>query len=535
MRNPVASTPSINGPAEDSNLVHFWQIWNEHLSILQSLSQRWTKGDRDEAHELLHEALCRAVAVQERDPLQDKSNPRAWLVRVLYNCHIDLHRKSQRNPVTSIDPALLATYELLSREPNPEQIFGSEETFARIKAAIAALPESLQLVAEMRLFESASFRLIAECVGISEDNARQRFAKVRRLLSERIHANHPVRPARQLPDENHRFQPRQPDEELGPKIHDHTPSRYAFPIRVGEPGELVTEELVFATQRPIRLEQKIRACRQYIAAHPTGWKKYEELALLYEAQGNWKAAVEAASTALAKRSHRANLILSLGKWQARTSGAKVATATFERGKRLGRAWAAHFSARQLLLERDFEAAEATALKAIQAHPMHPRHKMLLAEIYLKTAQAGKVVAMLAQSPRLLPVDREEAHLLIAAWKAQDQLDQLAHHLPALQQRFPKDPLLLAEEIALDLLKGQLDGIAKKFRCLRQRIPGASLYFHLKLELLLQQGKMAPAERLLHEIEMEHGDCLSHRKLVHQVRQKLPSKAAKRIPLLPNYK
>lgn len=127
-------------------------------------------GNRTEAEEAAQEAFCRAW--QKLATLQDPAKFRVWMTGILYRyCH-DVLRAKGRNR------KLLGGYVPSAPEPDEQ--------------AAAVVDEAMQLPDEYRdplvLFylQQMSVAELAETLGISDENAKVRLHRGRKMLRERL-------------------------------------------------------------------------------------------------------------------------------------------------------------------------------------------------------------------------------------------------------------------------------------------------------------------------------------------------------------
>lgn len=105
---------------------------------------------------------------------------RAWLFRIASNCYLDSRRGPRgaaRKPLPS---------ELTSREPDPAVTLLNQEAQGQVQAALERLPVRFRAPFLLRTQEELSFQEIAEALGLTEETARWRVFKARRLLLKQL-------------------------------------------------------------------------------------------------------------------------------------------------------------------------------------------------------------------------------------------------------------------------------------------------------------------------------------------------------------
>ncbi len=75
---------------------------------------------------------------------------------------------------------------LAGRDPEPVATLLSQETTARVRAALAHLPTAYRAPFLLRVQEELSFQEIADILDLTEETARWRVFKARRLLMRRL-------------------------------------------------------------------------------------------------------------------------------------------------------------------------------------------------------------------------------------------------------------------------------------------------------------------------------------------------------------
>jgi RNA polymerase sigma-70 factor (ECF subfamily) len=113
----------------------------------------------------------------------------AWLTRLTCNVCLDIKKERCRGSrkSESLDERVLARREATLPEPlSPEDVVLLTQIGDGIRSAMNALPRPLRVVAEMRFVQELGYNVIAECVSITEANARKRVQQARELLRPRL-------------------------------------------------------------------------------------------------------------------------------------------------------------------------------------------------------------------------------------------------------------------------------------------------------------------------------------------------------------
>jgi RNA polymerase sigma-70 factor (ECF subfamily) len=163
------------------------QAMEKLLTDVQSLAYRFSLlvcGNAADAEDAMQDALLQTYKSARRIRKPDAF--RTWLYRTVKNSCLMSRRTAAHEPlhVGSLDEDRAS--EVASAAPNPEQQAEAGEQHHRFRAAFQSLPRPYRLVAFLRDVEGLSTREVAEVVGISEDNAKQRLHRARTLLRKAL-------------------------------------------------------------------------------------------------------------------------------------------------------------------------------------------------------------------------------------------------------------------------------------------------------------------------------------------------------------
>jgi RNA polymerase sigma-70 factor (ECF subfamily) len=119
-----------------------------------------------------------------------------WLHRIVVNASLMKLRTRRRKPEQSIEPMLPAfaedghhaTRPVVAWTDSAEEALLKRETRARVRAAIAGLPESYRTVLLLRDIEERSTREAADLLGITENALKLRLHRARQALATTLKA-----------------------------------------------------------------------------------------------------------------------------------------------------------------------------------------------------------------------------------------------------------------------------------------------------------------------------------------------------------
>lgn len=179
----VASRP----PADGDRRTVFDGLAREHAPALYGAALRMTRNP-DDAHDLTQDTLVRAY--EAFDSFTPGSNFRAWLLRILTNCHITLYRRRQRVTFLPWDemqddgPAEARSAAL----DEPETALLTEALDSEIEAALARLSPAVRLTLLLVDVEELSYEEAAAALQVPVGTVRSRLNRgreqMRALLAE---------------------------------------------------------------------------------------------------------------------------------------------------------------------------------------------------------------------------------------------------------------------------------------------------------------------------------------------------------------
>ena len=155
----------------------FDAVYAQHGERVWRLCVRMT-GNQTEAEDLAQEVWL--AVFQRIGSFRCESAFSTWIHRVTVNVH--LQRRRQVRPEDVISPDRMAT----DQRSSPEEHLAASERAARLRAAVAALPETLRLALLLRVNEELPYAAIAEALGCTCAAAKMRIARARAMLAEAV-------------------------------------------------------------------------------------------------------------------------------------------------------------------------------------------------------------------------------------------------------------------------------------------------------------------------------------------------------------
>lgn len=112
--------------------------------------------------------------------LREPERLRAWLAQVARNAALGHRRRTRGHDSLEGVPILV------DESPAPDEAAANEEEAALVRESLAKLPETYRLPLILFYREGQSVRAVADALGISEDAVKQRLARGREMLRDRI-------------------------------------------------------------------------------------------------------------------------------------------------------------------------------------------------------------------------------------------------------------------------------------------------------------------------------------------------------------
>lgn len=178
----------------------FWSLWMMHRPHLLAVCYRQMRCVGADADDAVSRSMLVAHA-KLPEYAAEILDVEAWLTRLTCNvCH-DIKKERCRGTrrSESLDEQVLARREAsLPDARSPEEVVLVTQLAHNIHHAIEELPAPLRVVAELRFVQELDYETIAECLSITEANARKRVQQARQQLRPRLSQFAPIRAGRGL-------------------------------------------------------------------------------------------------------------------------------------------------------------------------------------------------------------------------------------------------------------------------------------------------------------------------------------------------
>ncbi len=145
--------------------------------------------NREDAEDVVQDAFLKAYTNIDR--FQGNSKFYTWLVRIAVNEALMKLRKRKTSRTVSMDEEVETDEGSIPREfadwsPNPEQMYGQDETAEILKKTIQGLPPTFRTVFVLRDVENLSTEETAQMLDLSVPAVKSRLLRARLQLRERL-------------------------------------------------------------------------------------------------------------------------------------------------------------------------------------------------------------------------------------------------------------------------------------------------------------------------------------------------------------
>lgn len=156
-------------------------LYDRYAPTLLPLAIRIVR-DRAEAEDVLHDAFV-AVADRAGQYSEERGSVVAWLVTLVRNLAIDRTRRTTRRGALARD---VLAHEPVKPADEPERLTADAQERAKIRRAIATLPEAQQRTLNVAFFEGLSYPEIAARENVPLGTIKSRAARALAALREAL-------------------------------------------------------------------------------------------------------------------------------------------------------------------------------------------------------------------------------------------------------------------------------------------------------------------------------------------------------------
>lgn len=176
-RSPVSSDAELVHAARCGDKRAFVEIVARHQAMVCGIALG-ILGDFSASEDAGQEAFL--TAWRKFHELREPERLRAWLGQIARNAALGHLRRNRGHGTLEDAP------DLADESPAPDEVAANEEEAALVRESLAKLPETYRLPLILFYREGQSVRAVADSLAISEDAVKQRLARGREILRDRM-------------------------------------------------------------------------------------------------------------------------------------------------------------------------------------------------------------------------------------------------------------------------------------------------------------------------------------------------------------
>lgn len=169
------ATPSPQHEAFDRHVL-------PHVDVLYRVALSLT-GQPADAEDLVQDTLVRAFRAVERF---DGAYPRAWLLTILRNTHVNRNRRRRPMLLRDPDTAAVTLERFGPSAPASEDVVVSREFEAVVADALAVLPDKHRQVVTLVDIEGLTYQEAADALGVPRGTVMSRLHRARARIRARL-------------------------------------------------------------------------------------------------------------------------------------------------------------------------------------------------------------------------------------------------------------------------------------------------------------------------------------------------------------
>jgi RNA polymerase sigma-70 factor, ECF subfamily len=178
---PFASDGELLRRIGERDPVAIGELYDRYAAILFPIAVRILR-DRIEAEDIVHDAFI-TVADRASQYTADRGSVSGWLVTLVRNLSIDRTRRRERRGALARD---IVAHEPVAQVEGPEALAIDAAERAKIRRALATLPEAQRVTLEVAFFEGLSYPEIAARENVPLGTIKSRAARAILSLREAL-------------------------------------------------------------------------------------------------------------------------------------------------------------------------------------------------------------------------------------------------------------------------------------------------------------------------------------------------------------
>ncbi|MGB0497672.1 MAG: sigma-70 family RNA polymerase sigma factor [Rubricella sp.] len=175
--------PDLLALVREQDKAAFAELFQRYAGRVKGFLMRWGMAN-DQAEEAAQEVMVSIWRKADRFDAT-KATVSTWIFAIARNRRIDMIRRTARREPDPDDP-------LFQHEPEPDGIeaFSAHEREAKVRSALAELPEAQRIILHLSFYEGLSHGECAERLqlplGTVKSRIRLAFVRLRDILGDRI-------------------------------------------------------------------------------------------------------------------------------------------------------------------------------------------------------------------------------------------------------------------------------------------------------------------------------------------------------------
>lgn len=144
--------------------------------------------DTDLANDIFQETFIKIIDTFRSGKYNEEGKFLQWALRISYNLCVDFFRKNKRRKIVAPSEDFDVFNLINDKEDHQETRIIKDQTYAKVRQLVEALPQEQKEVILLRHYAELSFKEIAELTNVSINTAlgRMRYAliNIRKMISE---------------------------------------------------------------------------------------------------------------------------------------------------------------------------------------------------------------------------------------------------------------------------------------------------------------------------------------------------------------